>query len=722
MVRAALVLLAGVVPHTARAAFSTEHPVASVITLLQKLQGQAEQEGQSEALAYQKFEYWCATSTKTLDQTIEKEKSDLESLADVIDSHEKNIEVLGSQIDGLTAELADIAAASAAATSQREAGKGLYDEESAALAATITAIGEAITALETAQTNTDSFVQQRVQNVLALLGTDIDSHQQQILSQFTDPTPEPLKAAGDYDDHVKTYSFKSGSVIELLKNLKLKFENQQVQTNKEETNALNAFSLAEDGREDVTNANAASKSAKENEKTSSEGALGTAQSQHSSISGDLSADKTTLDQTEQTCRVKQTEWEERSATRSGEIGAIKAAIKIMAKVTGVRTEPPSNPIPPASPVGDLSLLQQGGSPRVQKAVQLLKQEAAIVHSKAIAQLAQQLLRREEGPFDEVVNMIQKMIFRLMNEQKEEDDHKNWCDLELSKTAAAIQDKSDKLTELGLKINAATARASSLASEIEDAETMIADITSHVREATEIRATGKEENALALKDAQDAQVALANAMAVLTEFYKSSGEVAKEKWEFLQRAHAPVTLPEDPSTWDSGYTGVADPKSQPDGILSLLERVSADFASMESNTAAQEASDETLFEADMKDNAVEKARRVKEVEMKGQERKRVLDNLRSLETRHKGVSKDKEATEQYEKDLQPACVEGDSTYDDRKDARDKEVVALKEAQTLLQGAFDNSTNTSSAGDAGAEAPTETPISSGIKFLNVRPHRF
>ena len=29
-------------------------------------------------------------------------------------------------------------------------------------------------------------------------------------------------------------------------------------------------------------------------------------------------------------------------------------------------------------------------------------------------------------FDQIKNMIQKMIFHLMDEQKNEDEHKHWC--------------------------------------------------------------------------------------------------------------------------------------------------------------------------------------------------------------------------------------------------------------------------------------------------------
>lgn len=286
-----------------------------------------------------------------------------------------------------------------------------------------------------------------------------------------------------------------------------------------------------------------------------------------------------------------------------------------------------------------------------------------------------------------------MIFHLANEQKEEDDHKNWCDKELSKSQASKDDKEAKIGELTVKINAAAATAVNVLAEIQDANTMVDTITTHMQEATEIRKIGKQENAVATKDAQKAQTAIANAIAVLKDFYKSSGMMTKQSWEFIQRARQPVQLPGTPSTWSASYTGVADPAQQPDGIVTVLEKVAADFAKMEGDTAAQEAYDQKAYDEDMKSCDIEKARRAKESEMKTQERKRLLDDQQSMESTRKGVQGEMEATEQYLKDLEPACVEGTSTYNDRKAARSKEVEALKEAQTLLQDAF-NSTNDTS----------------------------
>merc|ERR1719373_392983 len=73
-------------------------------------------------------------------------------------------------------------------------------------------------------------------------------------------------------------------------------------------------------------------------------------------------------------------------------------------------------------------------------------------------------------------------------------------------------------------------------------------------------------------------------------------------------------------------------------------------------------------------------------MKDEERKRLLDKISTMEKSLKHVSDELAAVKQYWKDLGPACMEGDSTYEARKAARDQEISALKEAQVILADAF------------------------------------
>jgi hypothetical protein len=320
-----------------------------------------------------------------------------------------------------------------------------------------------------------------------------------------------------------------------------------------------------------------------------------------------------------------------------------------------------------------------------KAVALLKEAAQDTHSRALERLAQEVATHLNGPFDQVNNMIEKMIFRLMDEQKQEDEHKHWCDQEIKKTNVMKTDKDDKIADLKAEIKVENAEIGKLTNELVDANKMISDITAFVKEATEIRTTGKKENSLAVKDSQEAQTSLTNAIAVLTAFYKESGEVAKEPWEFIQK---PVNLPKNPATWDSSYTGASDPDRQPGGIISVLEGVLGDFSKMEAETKSQEAQDQAEFEESMKSNSIEKAGRTQETTMKTAEKARRVDKVASLSSTKKDTEGELEKTEQYLTDLKPACVntDGGASYTDRKAARATEIEALKTAQVTLQDAF------------------------------------
>merc|ERR1719375_1947677 len=108
--------------------------------------------------------------------------------------------------------------------------------------------------------------------------------------------------------------------------------------------------------------------------------------------------------------------------------------------------------------------------------------------------------------------------------------------------------------------------------------------------------------------------------------------------------------------------------------------------MEAETKSQEAQDQKQYDQSMSENNIEKAEREQEVNMKKAEKERRTDKIASLNSQKKDTEGELEKTDQYLEDLKPACVNGDSSYDDRKAARAKEIEALKKAQGILEDAF------------------------------------
>lgn len=701
------------------------HPVTNVIGLLKELKEKVIEEGQAEEVTFAKFDKWCSDSKNTLQKSVSASKESIDSLEDEVASKEAENTTLTEQLSKLADEIEKYEQAQTDGDDDRKKESDAYTAADTDFESTIKAFTDAITALKDAKPAA-ALVQELLGKVPAMALGSFSDHQMSLLMSTAEPEKgerPDLLTKGDYGKHTKKYSFKSNSVVELLKELKANFEDKRVEATKAETNAANSHELAKDARAKALEAAKSAQKEKTTELGDCKEALNTAQGSLSDAKGDLKADSTSLDDTKRQCNMKKTEWDERSSIRAKEVEAIEAGVKILAKVTGVRTEAPDNPGMPAKPAdapaeekeeaGAFLAIDVIVDPRL-RAVNLLRSEATRLHSKAFQRFAAEVEAKANGPFDEVNNMIQKMIFRLQAEQKDDDDHKNWCDLELEKTNSSVKDKEDKLEELGLKISEAKSETALLTQKIEDANSMVAKIDEFVTEATEIRNVGKKENKAAIGDAKAAQEALAKAVAVLEEFYKDSGMVKKESWEFVQKGSEPVKLPEEPSSWENSYTGVADPKKQPGGILAVLETIATDFSKMQAETMAQEATDERNYQEEMKDQKIEKARRSKEAEMKTQQKQQLVEKSQVLAKNEKHTKEEKAANEQYLKDLEPACVEGDSTYEDRKAARSDEISALKESQVILSKAFDEK------GEEKTEFLEAQPPSSASSFLApVRP---
>merc|ERR1719297_645808 len=404
-----------------------------------------------EEVTYSKFAHWCKTSIEELQKAVTEGKETIESLELKIDSLKGQEKELKEEIETLTEEFKKAEAAGSDADKVRKEEADLYDKADKDFEETIKAIGDAITALEDAKKSTSaaSLAQTKMDVVarLPLVLEQLSEEQQEALLADRDSPREKILADGMAKAHEKKYTFKSNNVVDLLKELKLKFEDDRVTATKEETNKLNEYELAKEARKAAIAAAKDAKSEKEETLGTVQKDLATAESDLKNTKEDLEADEKSLADTEKSCMMKKTEWDERTEIRKGEMEAMEAAIKILAKATGVRTEAPKNPTLPSRPESFLQL----SDPEANRAINLLRETAQKVHSKSFARFAEQVARNAKGPFDKVNNMIQKMIFRLMAEQKDEDDHKNWCDLEITKTKNSKKNKEEKIELLEAKI-------------------------------------------------------------------------------------------------------------------------------------------------------------------------------------------------------------------------------------------------------------------------------
>merc|ERR1719163_445576 len=135
----------------------------------------------------------------------------------------------------------------------------------------------------------------------------------------------------------------------------------------------------------------------------------------------------------------------------------------------------------------------------------LKDQAARSGSRVLSMIAQ---RATADPFSKVKKMIRDLVTRLEEQASEEVAHKGWCDKEVKENGqvrktrtAAVDGMKSEIEELTASIAKATADVTALTAQI-------AELDANVAKETELRNKDKADNEEAIKDAKDAQAAVA----------------------------------------------------------------------------------------------------------------------------------------------------------------------------------------------------------------------
>merc|ERR1712060_409076 len=189
------------------------------------------------------------------------------------------------------------------------------------------------------------------------------------------------------------------------------------------------------------------------------------------------------------------------------------------------------------------------------------------------------------PFKKVKKMIKDLITRLMEEANEEAEHKGWCDTELSTNEQTRKEKTEAVEVLHAEIDQLQASIAKLSEEIGELTTAVSDLNSAMAKATTLRQEEKKENEQTIKDASEAQTAVAQALTVLKEFYAKAGDATA----LVQQQ------PTSPEIFDSPYTGM---QSENGGVIGMLEVIESDFARLEADTTAAEATSQKQYDSFM----------------------------------------------------------------------------------------------------------------------------
>jgi len=648
-------------------AFAAEvTPVQKVIQLMNGMLEKGKKEKHAEQVQFAAYKQFCDDTSVEKTRAIKEANERIDVLKADIQKYTAKAAKLTKEIAELDEDISIWTGDIKAATKVREIEKADYDALHKDYSESVDALERAIAVLkkQSHDRKQASLLQvsslMNLQLIPAEAKKAIDAFIQQDQEEWA---PEGLAVSAP---EANAYEFQSNGVIEMLEKLLDKFIDERTTLEKEEMNSKHAYDML---MQDL-NAQIAQATKDRDEKAESKAKALQAKAD---AEGDLKDTTTTRDEDQKyldelvaTCEQKASDFESRQQLRAEEIEAIEKAIEIIS--SGAVSGNADKHLP--------SLVQTEGSafPQLRadlnmqakaKVVSYLSKRAKQLNSRVLSTLA---VRASDDPFAKVKKMIKDLIVRLMEEANEEAEHKGWCDTELSTNEQTRKEKTEAVETLHAEIDQLEASIAKLTEDIKDLTQAVAELDAAMAKATKLRQEEKAKNTETISDSEEAQAAVAQALTVLKEFYAKAGE-------------ATALIQAEPEIFDSPYKGM---QSENGGVVGMLEVIESDFARLESETKAAEATAQKEYDEFMTESKVDKQKKSTDIEHKTAKKQDQEQALTTKKEDLEGTQKELDAALAYFDKLKPSCVDSGVSYEDRVARRKEEIESLQEALKILNG--------------------------------------
>eukprot|EP00747_Dinoflagellata_sp_TGD_P057450 gnl/TRDRNA2_/TRDRNA2_150643_c1_seq4.p1 gnl/TRDRNA2_/TRDRNA2_150643_c1~~gnl/TRDRNA2_/TRDRNA2_150643_c1_seq4.p1 ORF type:complete len:719 (+),score=306.11 gnl/TRDRNA2_/TRDRNA2_150643_c1_seq4:247-2157(+) len=330
----------------------------------------------------------------------------------------------------------------------------------------------------------------------------------------------------------------------------------------------------------------------------------------------------------------------------------------------------------AAPVRNL----RHGDAKVMQIVNLLTSKASKLSSPVLLKLVTTVKAAKEDPLAKVKTLIEELIERLLKEAAEEASHKGWCDKEIGLAEQKRGYKADTIKETNDRMAKNKARQDKLTELIDELKTDLKGLETALEEGETMRAEEKEENEQAIKDAEKGKEAVEKAIETLEKYYKKAGKASAalliETREKIEKA----ALHEEPDAgFDSEYAGS---QGESTGVIAMLEVIKSDCERTMKETEKAEKMAEQDF--DELSTTSEASKVTKKVAL--EERNKALNGAKAAydedSSKMKAAQKVLDSTLEELNDLYKACGITGESAEERKQKREEELDALKQALCIL----------------------------------------
>jgi len=671
------------------------NPVQKVVELLTDLEAKVIKDGEVEQKAYEEYVEWCSTGAKDKEWEIKTAKADIAELEATIEKAIADRENFESKIEELAAAVTANEEDLKAATEIRNKEEADFKASESELVEALDTIDRAISILEKKMRGS-ALVQKQINmkdinQVVKVLETVIaaasfDSADKKRLvalaqsdsNEDSDEDDEDLGAPAP-----DAFKSQSGSIVDVLEEMKEKAESQLNEVRKSEMNARHNYDMLKQSLTDQLQADNAELSESKTGKADSEEIRASAEGDLAVTKKDLTDAEKVLGNMHVDCMTKAQDHEASVKARAEEIKTLQAARKIISETTGGAAEKQYSFLQLDGHQNGLhSQLQTRADLANFEVVNLLRKLAKEQKSTELNQLAARVgsvirygTANGEDPFIKVREMIEAMITRLEKEAAEEADHKAYCDAEMAKTAKHRKELEYDVETVSAKIDKAKTKSAKLKEEVAELNKEIAEITKLQGQQEKIR---QDQHAAFVETKADLEQGLNGiraAMKILKDYYAQEGEASflESGIGLLQKR---TKQPAAPVT----HT----PSSAGSGVIGMLEVIESDFAKNLAQITTEEDGAEVAFQKVHLELMVSKGLKDRDVKYKAKESAALDKSVSELSSDLEGAQSELDSLLSYTANLRGMCELKPETYADRKGRREAEIKGLREALAILDG--------------------------------------
>mmetsp|Transcript_43793 Transcript_43793/g.107771 ORF Transcript_43793/g.107771 Transcript_43793/m.107771 type:complete len:674 (-) Transcript_43793:54-2075(-) len=650
---------------------ASTNPINKVLQLLDSLAAKVTADGEKEQAQYEKFTQWCEENAKETQHELKNSGERQESLQSVIDKTEATISNVNSQIQELSASIAQNEADLEKATAVRKAEHKDFAERDEELVGTIDTLERALQVVKKEL----AFGQVSQSAVTSLVGAAtvmlddslVTSHDRSRLQAFVQQQSEAADgfeamqapATAAYETHGGTQA-----ILQTFEDLLEKAESQRSDTTKAETEAQFNFEMLKQSLTDELKTENKELAKARSKLAANKETLSATNGDLTETNKDASADSASLRQLQTDCMQTASDHEVSVKDRSDELKALAEAKRVIQEATGGATSK-------AYGLVQVGATTRVTSPGIDGVVSSLRQLGRNSDDIAVALLASQISSvavSGDDVFAKVKGLIRDMLQKISEKARADAKEHEWCTTKTKETEAKKADHESEVAKLNSRSDRAKSAIARAEADIAQLEAELGALAKMQAEMDQQRSNEHAENSAAIADYQKGVEGVQAAIKALKSYYGKDSALLQQ----------PVVGTHSSSGGAAG------------GIIGLLEVCESDFSKLLAEVEADEKEAQEVYERQSKDNRQAKAEKETSLKYTQKTLARTEKALAEINDDTEAEQSELDATLEYLAKVNKRCVAKPETYASRKAKRESEIEGLKNALKILEeetaGAF------------------------------------